>query len=319
MVRLRRIFKGAIAMNLLSMLLLSQQFPVVEAGQGRGPGAVSKEYEYMIKPNIIPGARTEADRLYGFATRLLDSGAFRQAAIEFQRFVHYFPDHRLNGEAAYAVAWALFKGGEYDEALVSFRKVYISYGEEELRARALYMMAESDYQSRDFTSAVEIYGMVTEQFGNTYRGHRAAFMVGWSYLRSGRWQEASESFSSLSVDNPYAASADTLSEQALHGFELDEKSPLAAGLLSAYLPGAGQFYAGRKRDALVAFLINQGFIIGGISSIYAGNIFLGVTLLSLEAGWYSGNIYSAVNGAHKNNRFVRQDFVGMLHLKYGLK
>ncbi|MCJ7809422.1 MAG: hypothetical protein MUP26_04080, partial [Desulfobulbaceae bacterium] len=35
---------------------------------------------------------------------------------------------------------------------------------------------------------------------------------------------------------------------------------------------------------------------------------LGGILAFFELGWYAGNIYSAVNGAHKYNRKVRDDF-----------
>jgi len=173
--------------------------------------------------------------------------------------------------------------------------------------------------SGDYKSAIEVYSMVSDKFKGGYLDSRASFMKGWAYLKLGLWREASNQFSSQPSYSPYLSQARSLSEESLNGLALESKSPALAGALSAYLPGAGQLYVGRKRDALVAFLINQGFIVGGVASIFSGNIFLGVTLLALEAGWYSGNIYSALNGAYKHNRWTREDFVAALNLKYGLK
>ncbi|OQX65219.1 MAG: hypothetical protein B5M55_04500, partial [Desulfococcus sp. 4484_242] len=39
---------------------------------------------------------------------------------------------------------------------------------------------------------------------------------------------------------------------------------------------------------------------------------LGGILAFFEAGWYAGNIYSAVNVTHKWNKKVRDDFLGRL-------
>jgi outer membrane protein assembly factor BamD (BamD/ComL family) len=317
--RLRRMGRMVVVVNVLTGLLFSQQFVTTTAGQGRGEVKSALQYEDMIRPRLIKENISDAGKLYSFATKLLDSGAYGQAAIEYRRFSHYFPHHKLSEEAAYAAAWARFKGGNLDEAAAWFRSVYVSSADDEVKARALYMMAESDYRSGDYKSAIDIYDMVRKNFPASPLSRRADFMKGWSYLRLGLWGEASQHFSSLSRDNPYLSLAEKLSVESLQGETLSRRSPLLAGALSAYLPGAGQLYVGRKRDALVAFLINQGFIVGAVASMFSGNLFLGVTLIAFEVGWYSGNIYSALNGAHKYNRSVRNDFLDIVSMKYGLK
>ncbi len=85
------------------------------------------------------------------------------------------------------------------------------------------------------------------------------------------------------------------------------KSPKAAGTL-ALLPGAGHLYLNRKRDAVAALLLNGLFIWGAVAAFENDNVGLGIALLVFESGWYGGNIYGAVNGAHKHNRNLKDSF-----------
>lgn len=89
---------------------------------------------------------------------------------------------------------------------------------------------------------------------------------------------------------------------------LELKSPTIAGLSSAIVPGLGQLYIGRNRDALASFLVN-GLFIWGISESSKKDLHASTAILSLFGfGWYSGNIYGAINGAHKYNRNVKDNF-----------
>jgi TM2 domain-containing membrane protein YozV len=86
------------------------------------------------------------------------------------------------------------------------------------------------------------------------------------------------------------------------------KSPKIAGTLSAIVPGAGQLYLNRKRDATAAFILNGLFIWGIIEAIENDESAVAAILGVFEVGWYGGNIYSAVNGAHKHNRKLKDSF-----------
>ncbi len=82
--------------------------------------------------------------------------------------------------------------------------------------------------------------------------------------------------------------------------------------MSALLPGAGQVYAQRYRDALAAFLLNTGFILAIVLSCRARNWPLAAILVAVEAGWYAGTVYGAVNAVEKLNLYVRDTFVQQL-------
>lgn len=89
----------------------------------------------------------------------------------------------------------------------------------------------------------------------------------------------------------------------------DWKRPMVATFLSGALPGAGQLYAGQKKEAFSALLVNAIFI-GG--SIYAARNEQWATLGVLGffgLGFYTGNIYGAADAAIRHNRGVRDDIL----------
>jgi hypothetical protein len=107
--------------------------------------------------------------------------------------------------------------------------------------------------------------------------------------------------------SPLYSNSQDLAKLSLKGEMLPYKEPATAGAL-AILPGLGHLYCERPKDALVAFLLNGLTVWAAIEAFDEDLQVLGSLLLLLEVGWYAGNIYSAVNCAHKYNRKVRNDF-----------
>lgn len=91
--------------------------------------------------------------------------------------------------------------------------------------------------------------------------------------------------------------------------ELDLQAPWLAGLLSAALPGAGQFYNGAWLDGVLALGLTGGL---GVATWYTyseldsvpGSVALGL----VTVGFYLGNIVNAVTDAHRLNAETYRDF-----------
>jgi TM2 domain-containing membrane protein YozV len=109
--------------------------------------------------------------------------------------------------------------------------------------------------------------------------------------------------------SPLYGASQRLAEEVLDAEKIPQKSPLLAGLLSGILPGSGQLYNGRAGDALLAFFLNGLFIAGIIEAIDQDEAAIAGVLGFFEAGWYVGNVYGAINGAHKHNRQAIETFV----------
>ena len=82
---------------------------------------------------------------------------------------------------------------------------------------------------------------------------------------------------------------------------IPRKNPTIAGLLSV-VPGAGQIYVGRYKDALTAFIVNAGLILATVEAFDNELYALGGVIGFVEFGFYAGNIYGTVSSAHKYNR-----------------
>ncbi len=96
--------------------------------------------------------------------------------------------------------------------------------------------------------------------------------------------------------------------------DLPTKSPAAAGIFSAILPGAGQAYVGRWADAGLAFA-STGLLAGATAYSHFGLESLPLTIVSglLTVGFYSGNIANAVVDARNHNARLYDDFFDALH------
>lgn len=86
---------------------------------------------------------------------------------------------------------------------------------------------------------------------------------------------------------------------AMSSTRAGHRSPLAAGLMSAVLPGAGQVYAGRYRDGIMSFAINALFVSSTVLAAQKKEYGLAGVLGGTELLWYGGNVVGALNAAHR--------------------
>jgi tetratricopeptide (TPR) repeat protein len=197
------------------------------------------------------------------------------------------------------------------------------------------LSAEIYYINSDHEKCISILEILSKQYENTDRSIQPLYRLGKLYFEHEQYKIAKEYFIKLlNLDNIddhiknkvenwlFIISKLTDDKEALINYEeniqykeiskkyesLELKSPTAAGLYSAIIPGLGQLYLGRDRDAISSFLVN-GLFIWGISESSKKDLHSTTAILSLFGiGWYSGNIYGAINGAHKYNRDTINNF-----------
>jgi len=249
-----------------------------------------------------------SEEQFQFARQYLEKGEYLRAAWEFERFIHFFPADEEVPKAHYLIGWCYLKGKEYESARKVLENVHKTHSGTPLAGKALFLMGESYYLQGVSGEAERYFRMVVENYPLEELKNAAFYRLGWSRMREDRWQEASEAFKMVEDKSPLYVNSQDLSDKSLKGKTLPHKDPTSAGILAAILPGLGHAYAERYRDGIVAFLLNGLFIWAAVESFDRDHDVLGGILTFLEAGWYSGNIYSAVNGAHKYNRKIRNDY-----------
>ena len=276
---------------------------------------------FFVALPIAAGAEEPEDVL-GFAKHLYDQGDYYRAVTEAKRFLFLQPDGPKRHEARFLIASAYLEAGQYEQARGAFAPVIEQTERPDLAADGLLGLGKALENSEPAGDVISFYQQLIES-KNLPRGQESEvrnvsrMRLGWLLLDQGRWLEAQDAFNSVDQGHQYKLSAAALAHEAPEGANLSYKSPRTAGALSAVLPGAGQLYVGRPVDAGLAFGLNAAFIIAAVESYNSENWGAFAVLSFMEIGWYGGNIYNAVNGAHIHNREVKEDYLKKLKRDHG--
>ena len=243
------------------------------------------------------------EQLLGFAQHLFETEEYYRAITEYQRFIFLYPEHSRTPGAHFQIGACYFGGGQWQEAVKVWQANLGHSLPPELRRQTLYQLAAGYYKLEQYRLCRQYLEQLRQEYPQNPLRLSARKLLTASYLAQERWGDAARTVQQMELPQ-----AEELSRQVAQAQELPLKSPGLAGGLSAILPGAGQLYAGRSQDAIMAFLLNGLFIWGTVEAFSHDKPVTGVILLFFESGWYFGNIYSATSSAHKYNRKLKQDF-----------
>ena len=245
---------------------------------------------------------------FQFALQFMERGEYQKAVGELERFIHFFPEDERVPKARYLIGICYLEGKDYESSRKVLEKVHKDYSGRPIAGEALFLIGESYYRQGVSGEAIHYFREVIEKYPQPKLKNAALYRIAWSRMQTNRWREASETFKMVEKNSPLYASSQLLTKETLKGEALPSKDPAAAGILAAAIPGLGHAYCNRYKDGMVALLLNGLFIWAAVESFEQDHDVLGGILTFLELGWYSGNIYSALNSAHKYNRKVRNDF-----------
>jgi tol-pal system protein YbgF len=249
----------------------------------------------------------DSEEQFQFARQTMERGEYFRAIAEFERFIHFFPEDEKVPQARYLIGFCYLKVKNYESARKALEKVYKNYSSRPVGGKALFLMGESYYRQGLLKEAQAYFKEVIETYPHLDVKHAAQYRLAWSRMKEDKWREASETFMVVEKSSPLYLNSQDLAEMSLKGEALPSKNPRTAGVL-AIIPGLGHLYCERPKDAMVAFLLNGVTIWAAVEAFDEDLQVLGSILILLEVGFYAGNIYSAVNSAHKFNRKVRNDF-----------
>lgn len=250
----------------------------------------------------------DSDDQFELGRTCMKEGQYARAVVEFERFIYFFPDSPQVVMARYLIGMCYLKSGRYKAARETFFQVIRPGPDTSLANKALFLTGESYYQQGAPKEAEYYFREVIEKDPAQELKNAALYRIGWARMKEDRWGDASEFFGKVGAKSPLYASSQRLVGQSLKGEALPYKDPTHAGVMAGIIPGLGHAYVSRYMDAVVAFLLNGLFVWAAVEAFNNNNNVLGGILTFLELGWYTGNIYSAVNVAHKYNRKVRDDF-----------
>jgi TolA-binding protein len=270
--------------------------------------AITLFFLFLIPcPFLFADITISADAQYDYSLETMKAGDYRRAVVEFERFIHFFPQDQRIPKARLLIGVCHLEAGEYEKAREVLNDVSIEYARTTVGGRALLFMGESYYRQGISEEAARYFQRVVDEYPVPALKNPALYRLGWSSLQANEWRKAEQTFNMVERNSPLFPSARDLAAQSLHGEQLPLKDPTVAGVL-AVIPGLGHVYCNRYKDAIVAFLLNGLFVWATIEAFDEDLPVLGGILGFVGLGFYGGNIYSAVNAAHKHNRKVRDDF-----------
>jgi tetratricopeptide (TPR) repeat protein len=257
------------------------------------------------------GVVLKAQEQFQFAESYFRNGEYYRAIGEYHRFIHFFPNDKRVPSAMYKVAESYFKGERFKQAIQAFESVIDKYPGSDLAIQSYLMIGECHARSGHPEAALIALDNLLRLTQDTDVKDAIHYRQGWIYLEMNQWEKARVSFNKISAENRNTYRLKQLSEDLDKKKSLKTKNPKTAGAL-AIIPGAGHLYCKRYQDAFIAFLLNGVTIWAAVEAFDDDNEGLGVLLTVFGVGLYSGNIYSAVNCAHKYNRKQQQDFLQYL-------
>jgi tetratricopeptide (TPR) repeat protein len=255
-----------------------------------------------VDPLII-----DADSQFNYAQDRFEAGDADEAVAEFNRFIHFFSDDPRVPQARFLIAKAYLSAGRTDMAIEIFTGLTEDYTDNSLASDAFFMLSRSHAQQGMIEQAMLDLHNLMALSSDSEVIDRAHYELGWLYLDQRRWEPAGDTFNRITAGNRERFQVDELQRALSASAEIQFKNPTTAGLLSI-LPGGGQLYCGRYRDALTAFLINGGLIWAAWESFDNELYALGSVITFVGFGFYAGNIYGAVTSAHKTNRDRNTEF-----------
>ncbi|HAS82335.1 MAG TPA: hypothetical protein DCS43_06590, partial [Verrucomicrobia bacterium] len=259
-----------------------------------------------------------ADAPLSFPDALFAEKDYYRAITEYKRVAHLHPATDVAANARYMIGLSYFRGEKWDAAQAAFQQLNRMEVPDPLARRALLMMGECAYRNGDYGTALDLFQTFAVEHPEDPKAEDAGMRMAQSYVHLEKEPFAVQQAERMITQDPPSERVARMHTALQEIDRIPRKSPRLAGALSAVLPGAGQLYTGRSGDALLSFLLNSGLIIAAVVAFNNDEPVAGGLIAAVELTWYSGNIYGAVNAAHKYNRDQRSRFIENLDFQCGI-
>jgi TolA-binding protein/TM2 domain-containing membrane protein YozV len=243
-------------------------------------------------------AKNTADRQFEFATALMKQERYKTSITEFQRFLFLFPNDKRVLDAHYQMGLAYQKQKQYVFAMDHYHKIIQVSPVKKIAIQAAYALSDCYQEKGNFLMAENVLESMLQRIEDEKILDEIHYRLGWIHIRNNQLDNAMIHLNAIKNGSAYPLNT---IKHAILSKKLPGKRPYLAGMLSV-VPGLGQVYCGRYRDATLSLIVNG--IIGWAAweSFDHDRPALGTLISFFGLGFYSGNIYGAINSAHKHNR-----------------
>jgi TM2 domain-containing membrane protein YozV len=234
-----------------------------------------------------------------FIKYLISRGDFGEALFLLNDF-HVSTSAQADS-VCYLKGWTLYQ----QRSLLSSAGYFLKVSEEShLYPKSRFFGAYNLAHSGKYMQAKQTVG----QFNSNYQGMYEA-MAGFQLSGIALLERDLSAFSELSGNysgryNAFAAQEQYMMQHFNVLVHRPTRSPVIAGMLSAFVPGLGKIYAGKKGEGIAGFLYT--LALGATAyDFYRGSgakSALFIVSGSIASIFYIGNIWGSVTAVHRNNR-----------------
>jgi len=260
---------------------------------------------FLVVQGVLPGQDISKNNILTFADYLFKNSDYSRASYEYLRVLHLFENSKFEKQKLYLKIGDCFaKLNKLKES-----KKYYDY------------CLEAKDNPKTYSQALISYGFLLFRF-DQYRNsisflenkqlfsaaEKINTLILANYLCLGDRQKSTHQFNEYKKKGKdYLKSLDNFMNVQS---KLKYKSPLLAGVMSAFIPGSGRLYTGRVKEGLLSmvslvttsYLAYEGFKNNGIKS------FKGWLFSSISAFLYIGNIHGTVVSAKLSNQMIKNKF-----------
>ena len=235
----------------------------------------------------------------------MNAGEYRAASVEAERIYYYSDDRLLRSQAILARSWALKQLGEYGQALDNLRRASLRNLPDELEYLFHHERTLLHYLKGNWSDARNSLQQLNHFIDDPDRQLLSGYIDILSLIELQKWDKAQEATGKYFDQLEVPASVDSVFYRAPPSL----KNPDRAELLSTFIPGAGQIYAGSFGGGLGSAGLQVSSLAWGVYNVIHGYYFTALfTGGGLFQAFYFGGMEQAKSLAQNKNEARSQQY-----------
>jgi hypothetical protein len=251
---------------------------------------------------------TAEENIFSAADSLITAGAYRDARIELEKIVFFYPAQEITTVALIRKAACFKQEQNFKKVYETLNRVFLMNQPDNLLFTIKYEKALAYYLDKEPGRALFELQSLSKFLSEIEKAARIKFLSALCYCDLRKWNESkNEAFEYLVLtiadSLKLKMSQNNLDELFINKNIPKQLSKKTAKTLSTFIPGGGQFYTGKIGEGLFSFGLHGALLYFGVSQFLDKFYFTGYTAgFGLLQRVYTGNLQRVQNLVEEVNK-----------------